>query len=157
VTRVHGILATLLLSLFAGACGDEGTTGYDELLRNRALWESKNINSYEYRFQWICFCLAERTMPVRVTVERNRITRVTAMEENRDLDRRQFSEYHTIDGLFDLIADAYQRAEDVRIEYDPTYGYPTSVYIDYQKGVADEELGFTVSDFLPVEAVTSES
>lgn len=153
MTRVHGILATLLLSLFVGACSDE-VAGYDALLRNRALWESKNIESYEYNFQWVCFCLVERTMPVRITVERNRITRVMAMEENRDLDRKQFSEYRTIDGLFDLITDAYQRAEDVRVEYDGAYGYPTSVYIDYQRILADEELGFSVTDFIPVEAMT---
>lgn len=154
MTRVHGILATLLLGLFVGACGDEGRTGYDDLLRNRALWESKNIENYDYRFQWVCFCLVERTMPVRITVEKNRITRVMAMGEDRDLDRGQFGEYRTIDGLFDLVTDAYRRAEDVRVEYDEVYGYPTSVYIDYQRSVADEELGFSVSDFLPVEVMT---
>jgi hypothetical protein len=152
VTRVHGILATLLLGLFAVAC-DDGTTGYDDLLQNRALWESRNINNYEFEFEWSCFCLVERTMPVRITVENNRITRVASAEENRDLERRRYDDYRTIDGLFDFLADAYRRAEDVRVEYHPIEGYPTSVYVDYQRIVADEELGFTVSDFMPVDVV----
>ncbi|HEX2571231.1 MAG TPA: DUF6174 domain-containing protein [Polyangia bacterium] len=153
MTRVQGILATLLIGLFAGACGDGDKTGYDDLLRNRALWESKNIKNYEYQFQWVCFCLVERTTPVRVTVEKNQITRVVTTEQRRDIDRKQFTEYQTIDGLFDLITDAYRRAEDVRVEYNETYGYPTSVYIDYQKAIADEELGFSITDFMPVESI----
>jgi hypothetical protein len=90
---------------------------------------------------------------VRITVENNRITRVASAEENRDLERRRYDDYRTIDGLFDFLADAYRRAEDVRVEYHPTDGYPTSVYVDYQRIVADEELGFTVSDFMPVDVV----
>ena len=38
---------------------------------------------------------------------------------------------------------SYNRADYIDVEYDFTYGYPTNVYIDYDRRVADEELSLT--------------
>ena len=43
--------------------------------------------------------------------------------------------------LFDAIQDAIDRQADyIDIDYDPTYGYPTDVYIDYDRRVSSDEL-----------------
>ena len=61
------------------------------------------------------------------------------------LDPNEVQLYLTIDGLFDLIQDAYDRnAHEVQVEFDPSRGYPTRIYIDYSEMIADEELGFTL-------------
>ncbi len=53
--------------------------------------------------------------------------------------------YLTIDGLFDLVQDVYDRKTyAVQVEFDPSRGYPTRIYIDYSEMIADEELGFTL-------------
>ena len=56
----------------------------------------------------------------------------------------------TIDGVFDKIQAAIdQDAAEVTVEYDPARGYPRSVFVDYSRQVADEELALQISDFAP--------
>ena len=60
----------------------------------------------------------------------------------------QASLYPTVTGLFGFIfqADA-QHADHITVTYDPTFGYPASVYVDPKELVADEEMGFVLTDF----------
>lgn len=77
----------------------------------------------------------------------------------------------TIEAIFELISDAVDKntviprilslcdpvefpftttcelADKVRIEYDTTYGFPSSVFIDYNSGWADEEYRIQLRDF----------
>ena len=54
-------------------------------------------------------------------------------------------EFRTINGLFDLVQDAYNRnAHEVQVEFDPSRGYPTRIWIDYVLMMTDEEMGFTL-------------
>jgi hypothetical protein len=79
---------------------------------------------------------------VRVTVKDGVITGVTELASEVARDPEIF---RTIDGLFDLVQDAYARdAHEVQVEFDPSRGYPTRIWIDYVLMVADEEMGFTL-------------
>jgi len=43
------------------------------------------------------------------------------------------------------VQDAYDRdAHEVQVEFDPSRGYPTRIWIDYMLMMADEEMGFTL-------------
>ncbi len=54
--------------------------------------------------------------------------------------------HETVEGLFDLIADAIaRRAYSIQAAYHPDLGYPESVYIDYDERQADEERGFNIT------------
>ena len=89
-----------------------------------------------------CFCLVEHIGPFSVTVQNGEILSATREGETVDTDR-----VLTVDGLFDVLADAYrQDAHRIEVDYDPIRGYPTSFFIDYDEHTADEELGFTVKD-----------
>ncbi|MGB1020739.1 MAG: DUF6174 domain-containing protein, partial [Flavobacteriaceae bacterium] len=35
------------------------------------------------------------------------------------------------------------------LEFDPTYGFPSYIYYDVSEIIADEEIGYRVSDFKP--------
>jgi len=51
--------------------------------------------------------------------------------------------------LFEEIQGAIDdNAYEIRVTYDPTFGYPTSVYIDYELMMADEELGVGINSFV---------
>jgi hypothetical protein len=79
---------------------------------------------------------------VRVTVKDGVITGVTELASEVARDPETF---RTIDGLFDLVQDAYARdAHEVQVEFDPGRGYPTRIWIDYVQMMADEEVGFTL-------------
>jgi len=65
-----------------------------------------------------------------------------------------FGDIDTIDELFQQLRDVYQgkstfgqKAERVDVTYDSTYGYPSDIFIDVSTLIADEEQGWTVTNF----------
>jgi hypothetical protein len=59
--------------------------------------------------------------------------------------------YVTIDRIFsELNSDSVQGAERLEITYDPTYGFPSDVVIDFVQEVADDELYLSITGFEPL-------
>ena len=59
----------------------------------------------------------------------------------------------TIADLFDLIEDALDRkASYFSAAYDPSYGYPVRIEIDYSSSTADDEVAISARDLLPLTA-----
>jgi hypothetical protein len=60
-------------------------------------------------------------------------------------------QYATIDGLFSYLAsDSVQEADKLTVTYDPTYGFPTEMDIDFIELAMDDELYLSVSGFEPL-------
>ena len=138
-------LTTLLL---LGACTSP-TTPENDLADYRTLWEAQRLTDYTFDVVRNCFCLARAD--VRVTVKSGVITSVTELASEVAHDPEFF---RTIDGLFDLVQDAYDRdAHEVQVDFDPDRGYPTRIWIDYVEMMMDEEMGFTLlSDVTALES-----
>ena len=129
-------LTTLLL---LGACASP-TTAENDLADYRTLWETQRLTDYTFDVSRVCYC--QFRGDVRVTVKDGVITGVTELASEVARDPETF---RTIDGLFDLVQDAYARdAHEVQVEFDPSRGYPTRIWIDYVQMMADEEVGFTL-------------
>jgi hypothetical protein len=59
--------------------------------------------------------------------------------------------YATIDRIFsELGSDSVQEADKLTVTYDPTYGYPADVVIDFIELAIDDELYLSVSGFEPL-------
>ena len=139
-------LTTLLL---LGACASPTTPEMDQaaieanlaaLADYRTLWETQRLTDYTFDVSRVCYC--QFRGDVRVTVKDGVITGVTELASEVARDPETF---RTIDGLFDLVQDAYDRdAHEVQVEFDPSRGYPTRIWIDYVRMIADEEMGFTL-------------
>ena len=115
----------------------------DRLGEQRARWQALGLNDYTYDVQRICFCPFREG--VRVTVVDGAVAGATDLATGEVLEPNEVQWYLTIDDLFDLVQDAYDRnAHEVQVEFDPSRGYPTRIYIDYSEMIADEELGFTL-------------
>ena len=51
-------------------------------------------------------------------------------------------------GLFaELEAGLNGGADNVVVAYDPTYGFPTEITLDFEEQAADDELYLSISDF----------
>ncbi|MCH2476238.1 MAG: DUF6174 domain-containing protein [Gemmatimonadetes bacterium] len=129
------LTALVLLS----ACASP-TTPENDLAEYRALWEAQGLRDYTFDVRRVCYC--QFMGDVRVTVQDGVITGVTELASEIARDPETF---RTINSLFDLVQDAYERdAHEIQVEFDPGRGYPTRIWIDYVEMMADEEMGFTL-------------
>ena len=135
----------------------DNATGTDDLDRaQRALdrnwdrFESSAPPSYSYVVRINCECPSDVTRPVVVWVDQGFIEFLEYEDDGRSVPLSIADSFPSVEQLFDAIQDAIDRdADSIDVQYDPTYGYPTSVYIDYDDRVADEELSITTRDLEP--------
>ena len=107
-------------------------------------WKSLGILDYDYTLQITCFCLVEYTQPKRIVVRNNAVVSVEGVpyEEIND------TSFRTIDGFFEYIEEQRKLNPKVEeIEYDSKYGFPTYIFFDISEMIADEEVGYTLTDF----------
>ncbi len=114
------------------------------LSQEHAKWMGKRIRDYRYEFQPRCYCPQARNGPYTVVVRKGAIESVNGQPYDPDSMGRLF----TIDGLFEMIESQRKRRPVVEeVEYDPQYGFPTSLYFDFVENIKDEEYGWYVSRF----------
>jgi hypothetical protein len=139
--------AAAFTALVAGAlagCGDALAPDAPprDLDAARQRWARTRPAAYEFTVERLCFCV-----PWAVTLT----VRDGVVVDARDpasgapvAPRPQF----TVDSLFAHLDDAVARgAASVSATYDARRGYPVSTFVDYNTGIADEELGYAVRDF----------
>lgn len=132
-------LAAVLLAAPA-AVADERTA----LSEHLAAWRAAAIDDYEYGYNKFCECHREAPPETLVTVRGGEVARVRHRHPDTgteiEAEPRNLEWYWTVDGLFDMVDTALERGVEVRADYDPTLGYPTRVFIDYDPGMIGEEL-----------------
>ena len=135
--------AFLLPLLLLTACSQTvpATSSAPETLDEaRARWAAADLDDYRMTLTRSCFCPEYYRGPFEVAVDDGEVTAVGFQGRELPADR-----VLTVDALFDLLAEAYASgAARVEVTYDATLGYPTSLYIDQDEQMADEEVGYTV-------------
>lgn len=143
-------LAGLLAS--ASALADEA--GLERLDAARALWQAAQTGSYRYGYRKYCDCNRDEPPVTVVTVSDGDIESVYHLhsDSDREVPARDGSLdlYWTVDDLFEKLAGAYALEAVVRAEYEPDFGYPTSLYIDYDSAVIGDETDLRLTRFEPL-------
>ena len=109
-------------------------------------WEALNITDYDYTLQISCFCIIDYTQPKRIVVRDDKVVSIAGVpfEDLND------TSYRTINGFFEYIEKQRKLNPVVEeIEFDLEYGFPTYIYFDISEMIADEEIGYTLTDFIP--------
>jgi hypothetical protein len=120
-----------------------GTGSDTELDRQRQLWSSHGIADYRYTLRWVLYAPPALTDPVVVEVRGGQVVSRTYEQSGLPTDPRDASMWPSVDGLFDLLEDAYARNPDrIEVRYDSQFGHPTRADIDYDAGLADDEQTF---------------
>jgi Family of unknown function (DUF6174) len=145
-------ITLLLLVLVLSAYSLGGGT---ELSRNQSKWQDADITHYRFQLSVGCFCLFRSRMPLTVEVKDGEV--VSMIDVNGEafpMDDPMSDlviKHATIDRLFsELGSDPVQEADHLTMSFDPTYGFPVEVAIDYIELAADDELYLSVSAFEPL-------
>ena len=130
----------VLVLIFFVSCSKE------EQLSEKDLWFSLNIENYEMIQQISCFCFPyEFNLPKSIKVENDKIVLIDGKDPKETVGRESF---YSINSLFYFIESKLKENPEIyEINYNKEYGYPESIYFDMSKMIADEEIGYYISDF----------
>jgi hypothetical protein len=152
---VKRLSALLFLALMLQACGREPvhSAEADNLARARAQWSRQGPSSYRYTLYVDCFCPGLMRTPVRVVVRDGQVVSSDPTRPGLDsFDLKSIRDHDTVLDLFAEVQQAIDREPfQLEVEYHPELGYPVSLWVDLRQEVIDEEYGFRISSFHPME------
>lgn len=151
-------LLLLVLAVVLSACSTVANAGEPksdvEIAREK--WQAANISHYRFNVHISCFCVFTENMPLIVEVQDGEVVSMEYSTGN-EIDPQLlelFDRYVTIDRLFDGLETGFDfegddqgPADQVTVEYDATYGFPTKIEIDFIENAIDDELYLSISGF----------
>ena len=146
MTRTMLALALAVVSL----AGCRSPAGPDEVLQSaRARWADAGIRDYSITVRRTCECTPEMIGPVVVEVRNGAVVSRQYSSNGAAVSPALASSFPSVEGLFEILDEAARsRAPRVDARYDSQLGYPTYVAIDRDRLVADDEIIYSVTDFL---------
>ncbi|MEX0685785.1 MAG: DUF6174 domain-containing protein [Balneolales bacterium] len=128
--------------LFRSAAIDDD---YSSITDPKERWEAYDLKSYSIEQTWSCECLPPSSGHSYII--NNEVVMIEYnLSKNSAFGRKQDEIYSyainkaiTVEEAFDII-EKNQSAHRIDVEYDSRYGYPTSIFIDIDPSIADEEI-----------------
>jgi len=123
-----------------------------DIAANYTRWKNANIQHYRFQLMVGCFCPMSSIMPITVEVHDGQVTSMTDVNGTlispKDPSADFFAQYTTITRIYDeLTSSRFRDADKIAISYDPTYGFPSEISVDFIKLAVDDELYLNVSTF----------
>jgi hypothetical protein len=141
--RTRSACFALIVAASAAACSSADDHG---LAAARERWAEHGPATYSFVSTRGCDCPPDVYRPIRVGVASGQIASAVYVDDQTAVAANFRSLLRTIDGVFDDIQSAIDRnAVQIMVDYDPALGYPTSVFVDYSRQIADEELSLQIS------------
>ena len=158
-TRTPRLLAASLLTALAlTGCGDADDTATDSGDAKDAggspsgspavgTYPDFEPTDYEYTLLVSCYC-ADAGVPIRVTVADGTATEAVYAEKGSGFAKGDPVPDYRARSINAIISDlnAATDAESVTVEWPEGQDYPSEVYIDESSRIADEEIGYTISE-----------
>ena len=109
-------------------------------------WKKQGITDYEFTSQISCFCQSDYTLPKAIVVKNDEIQSINGVA----YANLEYENHMTIDELFDYIEDRQNKNPVIEnLEFDSVYGFPSYIYFDIIEMIADDEIGYTITNFIP--------
>ena len=142
----------LLVSIIFVSCSSDDTSSF-KLIRdlniNRELWKDANITDYTLNQSKGCFCPGpfEWQVFVKNSTKDSVVFDEIWLEQGITYED-VFNEARTIEEIFDYIEKVINdKPDELNTKYDETYGFPTSIGIDYIEEAVDDEIGYSYTSF----------
>ena len=93
----------------------------------------------------MCFCPLEYVGPHQIVVQNGKITTVNGAPYNA---AERYGVMYTIPELLQVIkANIDRKPVKSILNFNQTYGYPTTIFFDFSEMIADEEIGYEITNF----------
>jgi Family of unknown function (DUF6174) len=139
--QVRGTLIAPITLLACAAAGvlHAGELDSSDLDAAEKIWANAAVRSYEFAFQYNMFVSPCKLRTLHFKVENGK---PLSQRRCRDLQ----AEFGSVPQLFNFLRRALTADHaSIDAEFDPNYGYPKRVFVDF--GVVDFFEGFSVSSF----------
>jgi hypothetical protein len=138
-----------VLAIILSACG-----GGSAFQQNQEKWDRQNVAHYRFTVAVSCFCPFANVKVTYEVLNGQVVNQSVQSSPDNPVDEAQVSDfyqpYSTIDKVFDYVEGAIAEADETTIEYDPTYGFPATVFVDWIELATDDEMYLTLSNFEPL-------
>jgi hypothetical protein len=114
----------------------------------KAKWLKAKLSDYRFTLMQSCECLPEAIEPTVIVVRGDKVAEAFYKRTGIAVDSVRQSRLPTINGLFQMIDDAYAKpAALVRFKANVDVGYLEEIFVDRDAAMVDEELIYLVTDF----------
>jgi len=141
-TRIRLTVFLLFLALI-------GCAARNELRENQQKWAARNVTHYRFDLTIGCKCPWGGLMPLKIEVQAGQL--VSMLDKNGQPISTNYAETFnqaaSIEKLFAILDHAIGSASEVKVKYDPDYGYPTSISLLSSKMITDSGIGYYVKNF----------
>jgi hypothetical protein len=146
--KIFGYVLMTAAAALGTACSQ--TTDDHGLAAARDRWTKQAPGEYRFTWRRSCECPTEMTRPIEIRVTGRQITSAVYVDDRSAVAEQFRSSLRTIEGVFDDLEMAIdQRTAEINLSFDPALGYPTSVFVDYSRQIADEELALQIASLTP--------
>jgi uncharacterized protein DUF6174 len=139
--RIPFYLSLFALTLCAGLPRADGFS--DLLAANKAKWQARQPEHYTYRYSSSCYC---QPLTWQVEVENGAVKEIKQVYSTPvpgtipdDLG---------IDSVFEWIRKTKAgNPDELKVTYDAEFGFPSAIFVDHRKTVADDEKSVSIDSF----------
>lgn len=131
--------------------------GYHDALKSEAevqlaKWNAAGLGDYICQMNILCFCDPDLTEDITLRVRQEWIESYDYTHQSDRTVPHGYRQYFLpVSKLFALIFDAIEEdAYEITVTYHEDLGYPTSVYIDPEPCLADEEKLYRITELYPI-------
>ncbi len=123
-----------------------------ELEQNRAKWESQTITHYRMSIDGYGYA---KSLAVDVEVKNGMVVKIVDNKSKKGLlpiegvnTSYPYEQFFTVPSLFDYVYKSYlEKPDEIMVAYDPTFGYPNTIYINPYSEPCCQGFTFKISNF----------
>ena len=146
VRKIIFLPLIFFILVVTSGCNSSDNNDLAALQSAKTKWDSQSAQFYTIQSQISCFCLAEATVQMRISVSDNLV--LSAFDTNSDevISKQAQKGIRTVDGLFSVIETAIADSISIEVIYNEVYGYPETAKIDVEQFTSDGGIHFTLSN-----------